>query len=437
MLLSEVMEKYRNKTQNSLKLWIKSKQYLPGGNSRTTVFIPPYPIYVDRGAGCHIYDVDGNEYVDFLNNYTSLILGHAHPRILEAVKQQLEKGTAYAAPTELEYRHAKIICERVKSVKKIRYTNSGTEAIMNAIRAARAYTGRDKIVKCEGAYHGGVDESEISQTPALHLAGTKKRPKPVPDSAGIPESVVKGVIVIPYNDPESAEEIIKENKKDIAAVIVEPIMGRFMIPAKTEFLKTLRDITADYDIPLIFDEVITFRLSPGGGQEVYGVIPDLTVFGKIIGGGFPIGVFGGHEDIMAFFDPSRGKPLIEHSGTFNANPISLSAGIATLEELTSNTYERLNRMGEFIRTRLTRLFNELQLEARVTGLGSLFQIHTTLSEVIDYRSTVMSNVNMQQLIFYSLLVSGIFLAPRLMGCISTPMTEKEAEKLINAMYQIF
>jgi glutamate-1-semialdehyde 2,1-aminomutase len=363
-------------------------------------------------------------------------LGHAHPKVLEAVRQQLEKGTAYAAPTELEYKHAKILCERVPSVKKVRYTNSGTEAVMNALRVARAYTGKSKIVKCEGAYHGSIDEAEISQAPPLHLAGPRRRPKPVPDSAGIPESVVKEVIVIPYNDKESAEEIIKENKNDIAAVIVEPMMGRFMVPAKIEFLKTLREITANYDIPLIFDEVITFRLSSGGGQQVYGITPDLTVFGKIIGGGFPVGAFGGREDLMDFFDPSKGKPLIEHSGTFNANPITLAAGIATLEELTPDVYEKLNRFGEIVRKELTKLFSDLRVEAQVTGLGSLFQIHTTSLEVTDYRSAATSKAETRQLIFYGLLVSGIFLAPRLMGCISTPMTEKEIEKLISAVQQV-
>jgi len=330
-----ILNEYLERTNKSRALHMTAQQFLPGGNSRSVVYYNPYPIYMARGQGCRFYDVDGNEYIDFINNYTSLILGHSHPSIKAAVQAQLELGTSFAAPTELEAKLAEIIHKRVPSIEKLRYANSGSEATLNAIRAARAFTGKSKLAKIEGGYNGSHDPVEVSVSPPIHLAGSRKNPRSIPDSAGIPDGVVNDVVVLPFNDSNTAEQIIREHAKDLAAVIVEPVLGAGgCLPAQADFLKTLREVTEQHDVILIFDEVISFRVSKGGAQEIYQIQPDLTTIGKIIGGGFPVGAFGGREDIMDLFSPSRGSPIIPHSGTFNGNPITLVAGIAALNEMT-------------------------------------------------------------------------------------------------------
>jgi glutamate-1-semialdehyde 2,1-aminomutase len=285
---------------------------MPGGDTRTVAFHAPYPLYLVEGSGCRITDADGNEYLDLLNNYTSLIHGHAHPAIVEAVGAQVPRGTAFASGFEAQTRLAELLTERVASVDLIRFCNSGTEAVMNALRAARAFTGRDVIVKMEGGYHGTYDDVEVSVHPELaDLAiGPDHAPQATLDTGGVPANTVDNVLVLPYNDVAAAERLLTERGGEIAAVILEPVMGAGgMIPAEHAFLAALRALTAEMGIVLIFDEVMTFRLEPGGMQDHHRIRPDLTTFAKIIGGGFPVGAFGGREAIMAQFDPSRPRPL--------------------------------------------------------------------------------------------------------------------------------
>jgi glutamate-1-semialdehyde 2,1-aminomutase len=425
---------YLDQNRRSADLYARAERVLPGGNSRTTVFFAPYPFYAVRGEGFRVWDADGNVRVDFLNNYTSLILGHAHPRVVAAIAEAAARGASFAAPTEYEIRLAEELCRRVKSVERVRFTNSGTEATMLAVRAARAYTGRPKIAKFEGGYHGSHDYAAVSVGPDPDRAGPAKNPQSVPDGPGIPDAVLGTVVVLPYNDLEAVSRILEREGREIAAVIIEPLMGAGgAIPATPEFLRGLRELTRKLGILLIFDEVIAFRLAYGGAQEYFGVDADLTTFGKIIGGGLPVGALGGRAEIMDLFDP-RQPNRIGHGGTFNANPVTMAAGLATLAELTPAAYDHLNRLGELVRRRLRQAFQRLEIPAQVTGAGSVFAVHFTAEPVTDYRSARRGAApGLLCRLHLGLLNEGAIIAPRGMGCISTPMTEAEVEFLGQAV----
>jgi len=285
----------------------------------------------------------------------------------------------------------------------------------------------------EGGYHGNYPEFEISEKPDIQKAGPLDRPIGVPKGLGCPESFLKNVVVTPFNNKEVTERIVKENKDSLAAIIVEPVMGvAGMIPPKNEYLKFLREITKAHDILLIFDEVKTARLSRGGAQEFFGVCPDLTCFGKIIGGGFAVGAFGGREDIMELFSPEK-KGFIDHSGTFNGNALTMVAGIASMNELTSSVIERINSLGELLKKKIEKIFEEERIIGQVTGVGSLYNIHFTSKEVVDYRTAKTSSKEKGKLLHLSLLNKGILIAKRGSFNISTPMTKKEIEKFVNSL----
>jgi len=428
------IDKYQATTRKSRALYDEACQYLEGGTTRTSIYYQPYPFYTERGEGCWIYDVDGNKRLDFLNNYSSLIHGHAYPKITEAVGRQLGKGTALGAPTEHEAKLAQIIMERIPSLEKMRFCSSGSEAVMFCLRLAKAFTGRNKIVKSEGGFHGSHEYVQISIKPPLDKAGSLQSPVSLPCSAGISSHVLSEVIVMPFNDSEAVEQIIENNKDDIAAVIVEPIQGAAgVIPARGDFLKRLRAITEKYGIVLIFDEIMTIRTAWGGAQEFYGVTPDLTTMGKIISGGFPLAAFGGRGDIMALLDPRKGEPPIPHSGTFNAMPVCVVAGIAAMEDLTPPMYEKLNMLADRLCTEANNLFRELRIRAQVTQGGSLFNIHFTDREILNSRDVAHADHNLLREFFFSLLNRGIYIAPRGYGCISTPMTENEIDMLLETL----
>jgi glutamate-1-semialdehyde 2,1-aminomutase len=409
---------------------------MPGGTTRTTTYFAPYPLYIERGEGAHIWDVDGTRRIDYIQNYSALILGHAHPRVTAAIAAQLQRGTAVAAANPLEIQLAQELCRRIPSVDMIRFTNSGTEATMFAMRLARTFTGRQKIARFEGGYHGTHDFAEISTKPDLDLAGPATAPRPVPDSAGTPPVALADTIVLPYNDPESVERILRRHQKDIAAVIVEPVLGAGgVIPAEREFLKELRAVTYELGMVLIFDEVISLRIAPGGGQEHYGIMPDLTTMAKIMGGGLPVGAFGGRADLMALLDP-RLPNSIPHGGTYNGHPLGMVAGLATLKELTPEVYADLNRKGEWVRGRLREVFDAHDIAAQVTGIGSLFNIHFTSVPVRDHRSMRTSNPQMLRDLFLGLINHGILMAPRAMGAICTPMTQEDLQAFVDAVDEV-
>jgi len=432
-LLKEQHEIYEKRTPKSKEIHSVAKGYLPGGDTRSITFFKPYPLFTKEAKGFRIYDVDGNVYIDFLNNYTALVHGHAYPKIVEAVKEQLEKGWLCATGIESQYKLAKILCERFPSVEKVRFCNSGTEGTMMAIRAARAFTGRDKILKMEGGYHGSHLSLDISIHPEVDKAGPADKPLSIPESLGIPKSIVNDTIVAPFNNKVATEKIIKENKNELAAVIVEPMMGvAGMIPPKDDYLKFLREITMQYDILLIFDEIMTARLSVGGGQELFKVTPDLSCFGKMVGGYFPIGAFGGRKDVMNLFSPEM-EGFIPHSGTFNGNAITMVAGIACMESLTPSAIEKINSLGNQLKKDIEKIFKEENIIGQVTGTGSLYNIHLTPIEVVDYRSAETSSKEVKVLLHMALINKGIFIAKRAMFNMSTVMTKKEVDAFINAL----
>jgi len=423
-------------SSRSSQLYQKAKKYMPGGNSRITVFFSPHPFYAVRGQGCIITDADGVERIDFHNNYTSLIHGHADPDVVKAIRKQLPLGTAFGAPTESEIELAKLLTERIPSVEQVRFANSGSEAVLMTIRAARAYTGRAKIAKFEGAYHGCYDYMEVSVASSPKEMGRATSPIPIPDSEGITHGVLQDVITMPFNNTEAMENIIEKNRNTLAAVIADPLPSRAgLVPPQKVFFPFLREITKKYGILLISDEVKSFRLSYGGGQEMFGLEPDLTALGKFIGGGFPAGAVGGRAEIMQVFDPSKGHPRVPHAGTFNANPMTMIAGRVTLEKFNRPAIKRLNELGESLIKNLNQLFAQSKVKAQVTGAGSLFLIHFTSKLLTDYRSSFPDSLQKEMMsrLFFKLVEAGIFLTPEGMGALSTPMTSKEIDSFIAAM----
>lgn len=422
------LQEYIKKNQRSAQMYERAQSSLAGGITRTSTYFQPFPIYMERGDGCLLYDVDGNERIDFLSNYTSMIHGYNHPKILEAVTQQIQKGSCFGAPTEQEVQLAELLISRVKSMERIRFASSGSEAVMFALRLAQGFTGRHKIAKMEGGFHGSYDYALMSMNPSLEQVGSPESPAIIPDAVGISPSIVGQMVILPFNDLENTERLILQNKSELACVLVEPILGAAgVVPARKEYLKFLREITQQHGILLIFDEIISFRVHLGGAQELYGIRPDLTTLGKIISGGYPVAAFGGREDIMALMDPRGGKPKIPHSGTFNGIPVGMAAGLAAMEALTSEAMDRINRMGESLRARITETFQKQDIKAQVTGVGSLFNIHFSEEEILDYRAVQRGDIKSRNRLFFALLNRGIFLASRGLGCISTPMTEAHLE----------
>jgi glutamate-1-semialdehyde 2,1-aminomutase len=432
----EVAE-YTGKTGRSRALFEEALRAMPGGNSRTTTFFDPYPFYLQRGQGAHIWDEDGNDRLDFNGNYTSLILGHAPPDVVQAVQSVAATGLSFPGPTEHEIRLAEAITRRMPSIERVRFTNSGTEATMNAVRLARAFTGRPKIAKFEGAFHGTHDWVMVSVTPDPKLAGSRKRPKSVAWSAGLPPAILKNVVVLPWNNLEACEAILSKEAHSLAAVIVDPLLANAgMIPPAEGFLAGLRAMTERLGVLLIFDEVITFRVAAGGAQERFAVRPDLTTLGKIIGGGLAVGAFGGRADVMSLYDPRGGSPTLSQGGTFNANPLTMAAGLATLGALSPDAYAKLDALGERLRGGVARLLEATRRKGQVTGVGSLFWLHWTAKPLTDYRSTRPQDQLLSTRIFMGLLNEGIVLTPRGLGACSLAMTDDDIDRFINALARV-
>ncbi len=437
MSLASLIADYQAKTPRSRALFEEAQRVLPGGNTRTTIFVDPYPFYAVRGSGPRIWDADGQERLDFNGNYTSLILGHAPPVVVAAVREVAEQGLSFPGPSEHELRLAQELTRRVPSCEQVRFANSGTEATMMAIRGARAFTGRAKLAKFEGSYHGTHDWVQVSIAPAGAEAGSRKRPRAVPAGAGVPPAVLRHVVVLPWNEPEACVRLIERHAAELACVIVEPLQGiGGLIPPVEGFLPALREVTARHGIVLIFDEVITFRLSPGGAQARLGVRPDMTTFGKIIGGGLPVGAFGGRADIMAVFDPRGGRPRVAQGGTFNANPVTMAAGLATLRALTPEAYAHLDRIGDRLREGVRALFRARGVRAQITGEGSLFCLHWTPRRIVDYRSSRPLDPEQPLRTYIGLLNEGILLSQRGLGCLSVPMGDAEVDRFVDALGKV-
>jgi glutamate-1-semialdehyde 2,1-aminomutase len=407
-----LVDDYLARTPRSRALFERATEALPGGSTRTTVYMAPYPPYVAAGEGLVVRDVDGNTYRDFLGNYTSLILGHAHPAVVAAVEAQVRRGSAFAAPTETEIELAEELIRRVASIERVRFTSSGTEATMFAIRAARAFTGRPLVAKFERSYHGTHD---------LVMAGTP----------GVPEAMAGLIVELPWGDPDGIQAVLRGREADLAAIIIEPIQGAGGVRAASpEFLAFLRSFADRHGALLIFDEIISFRVGPGGAQGLAGVRPDLTTLGKIIGGGYPLAAFGGRADVMAVYDARR-SGSISHGGTFNGNPVAAAAGLATLRELTPAAFERLGALGDRLRDGLAETIARDGTDARVEVVGSLFQVWSGASA-----AAFATGVAGVPGLFVGLLLEGFYVAPRGMGAIPAIATTNDVDDLAAAVGRV-
>ena len=408
---------------------------MPGGNTRHSIALAPYPVYVQSGRGCRVTDVEGEERIDFLNNFTSLILGHADPRVTAAVQQRVALSTAFTMPTEAQVELAELLVSRVRYIDQIRFANSGSEAVMLAIKAARAFTGKHKIAKFEGAYHGIYDYAQVSDGPGAGEWGELASPARVIE-AGAPSSQAADVVVMPWNNFEICRELVRSNQDQLAAVLVDPLpLGIGLIAPKAGFLEMLREETASRGILMIADEVLTFRVSYRGALDQYGIAPDLTALAKIIGGGLPVGAVAGSARVMSVFDHTR-ELKVHHGGTFNANPVTMTAGLETMRQMTPEAYGRLETMGDYIREQLTRMLHDRGTPAKVCGRGSLFLAHLTGEELVDYRSiSGYSRSKPPYLdLCHEMLGRGIVTSPRgMFGCLSTPMTEAEMDAFVEAL----
>jgi glutamate-1-semialdehyde 2,1-aminomutase len=434
-VVGDIRARYLERTPRSSERDVQAQRYLPGGDSRNSTYFVPHPIYMQRGEGCYLYDADGNRYLDFLNNYTSLVHGHAHPGIIEAAADQLMRGTVYGAAADPQVELARIICERVPSIERVRFTNSGTEATMMAIRAARAFTGKDAIIKMEGGYHGSHDFVEVSIFPGAEL-DADGLPIPHVEGKGIPSAVLDATLVATFNDLNSVETLLQRHADRVAAIILEPMPNAGgMIPPKPGYLAGLRALADKYGALLIFDEVVTFRLSTGGMQMIQDVRPDLTALAKIIGGGFPVGAFGGRQDIMDQFNPRR-SGYVGHSGTFNGNNMTMQAGIMAMQALDQPTIDRINALGDRMRAGITNAFRAVGIRGQALGYGSMWQVHwtdATFSTPRERLADYMATVPLQTLFHLALLNEGIYIGPRGIMCISTPMSDAEVDGALRAI----
>jgi glutamate-1-semialdehyde 2,1-aminomutase len=406
------VDEYLARTPRSRGLWERATASLPGGSTRTTVYSAPYPPYVERGSGLVVTDVDGNAYRDFLGNYTSLILGHAHPAVVAAVEAQVRRGSAFAAPTESEVELAEELRHRVPSIEQLRFTSSGTEATMFAIRAARAFTGRPLVATFDHSYHGTHD---------LVMTGTP----------GVPDAMNGLIVDLPWGDPDGIEATLRDREGELAAVIVEPVQGAGGVRAPAPgFLEYLRGLVDRAGALLIFDEIISFRIAPGGAQEVYAVRPDLTTLGKIIAGGYPLAAFGGRADVLEIFDARRAR-AVSHGGTFNGNPVAAVAGLATLRELTPDVYARLDGLGARLTERLSDEIARGGFGARVVNVGSLFQVFGG-----DGGAAFAPGAGRPSDLYLRLLLEGYMIAPRGMGAIPAVATEQDIDDLSDAIGRV-
>jgi len=423
------------KTEHSEQLFQEAQRYIPGGvNSPVRAFkaVGASPIFIDRAIGSKVYDLDNNEYIDYVCSWGPLILGHAHPEIVSAIQAASEKGLSFGASTKGEVEMAKQLCRMVPSMDQVRLVNSGTEATMSAIRLARGYKGRDKIIKFEGCYHGHVDS-------LLVKAGSGATTLGIPTSGGIPKGLAQHTIALPFNDINQVRRVLQDYRKEIACIIVEPIPANMgvILPQKN-FLENLRDLTERHDIVFIFDEVITgFRIAQGGAQGLYNIKPDLTCLGKIIGGGLPVGAFGGKKEIMQYLSPLG--PVYQ-AGTLSGNPLAVSAGLKTLQILSNqNIYKELKPKADRLTEGLLAAAKSAGIRVTINRIESMFTLFFTGKNVVDYTSALNSDQELFARYFQGMLEEGIYLPPSQFEAnfVSTAHTDEDIERTIVAAQKVF
>jgi glutamate-1-semialdehyde 2,1-aminomutase len=419
----------------SSKLFSKAQRYIPGGvNSpvRAWKSVGMDPVFIKKGEGSRIFDVDGNVYIDYVCSWGPLILGHAHPKVANALKKALKKGTSFGAPTELEVRLAELVTEAIPSIELVRMVNSGTEATMSAVRLARAYTKRSKVIKFDGCYHGHGDLFLVKAGSGIATLG-------IPGSPGVPDDLVKNTISLPYNDLNRVKDVVEKEGRDIACIIVEPVAGNMgVVLPKEGFLEGLRSLTHNEGIILIFDEVITgFRVSYGGAQGLYGVTPDLTCLGKIIGGGLPVGAYGGSTKIMSHIAPEGD---VYQAGTLSGNPLAMTAGIETLKILRKRgIYETLEEKSQFLWNELKKAARKGDIPLQVNRVGSMGTLFVTSDLVTDFDTAKSSDTQMFAGYFREMLKRGIYWPPSQFEAsfISLTHSEDDMEQTVKAAHKVF
>ncbi len=425
-----------NTPSASAQLYQRALEILPGGVSRNTVLRKPNPLYVDHASGARITDIEGVERIDFANNMSSLIHGHAHPAIVAAVTEQLHKGTAFSEGTEIEVRYAEHLVSRNAGFEKIRFVNSGTEAVMGALKASRAFTGRAKIAKVEGAYHGQYDYAEVSQNPNPTNWGDVDAPNSVPVAHGTPPAALADVLVIPYNHIERALALLDQHKGELACVLMDLMSHRVGLrPAEASFVKAISDWARADGALIVLDEVITFRCAYGGAQTWYDLTPDLTALGKFIGGGFPVGALTGKAEVMNVMDPLAEVIQFPHSGTFSANPITMTAGLTAMELFDEAAIQRVNALATRAREGIEEAIRSTGITACVTGAGSLLRLHLKEAPPTNYREAFWTPEERRQLTWLldHLLAQGITMINTCTAAMSTAMGESEIDTLVSAM----
>ncbi len=415
---------------NSEELFNRAERVIPGGvNSPVRAFrsVGGKPVFIERGNGSHVWDVDGKEYIDFIGSWGPLLFGHRPPEVIKALEEVLEVGTSFGAPTRREVEIAELLTELVPSVEKVRLVNSGTEATLSAIRLARGFTGRNRIIKFDGCYHGHGDSLLVKAGSGVATLG-------LPDSPGVPASLAELTTVLPFNDPEALTRELGRRRSEIACVIVEPVVGNMgCVPPRAGYLELLRDVTKASGALLIFDEVMTgFRLAPGGAQEKYGIRPDLTTMGKVIGGGLPVGAYGGRSDIMDLIAPSG--PVYQ-AGTLSGNPLAVAAGLATLRRLKKDKpYTTLEALGARLERGLTDAASKSGVAARVNRVGSMFTLFFTDREIFDFDGAKTCDTQRFNRFFHTMLDNGVYWPPSQFEAafISAAHTEDDIDRTIAA-----
>ncbi len=422
-------------TQASEKLYDRAVTVLPGGvNSPVRAFkaVGGTPLFIERAEGAYLIDVDGNHYVDYVGSWGPMLIGHSHPQIIDAVRTALSKGTSYGAPTEVEVELAEMVIDAVPSIEMVRFVNSGTEATMSALRLARAYTKRDKIVKFEGCYHGHADMLLVQAGSGVTTLG-------LPDSPGVPDSAVADTLVAQFNNLDSVQSLFEQNIAEIAAIIVEPIAGNMgVVPPQAGFLEGLREIAGAGGALLVFDEVMTgFRVSFGGAQSLYSVTPDLSCFGKIIGGGFPVGAYGGRKEIMELVAPSG--PVYQ-AGTLSGNPIAMTAGLETLKILKqAGIYEKLEHLSDKLAHGIRQAAESVGLPLFQTRVGSMLGMFFTSKKVVDFATAKTSDTKKYARFFTEMLKSGVYFAPSQFEAafVSSAHDQEQIDQTISVAKEIF
>lgn len=424
-------EEYSERNPKSLAQWERAKATMPGGVIKGAYWRRPFPFYVDQAEDCLLTDIDGNVLVDFASHHSAMIVGHSHPDVAEAVRREIDRGFGLGNPTSLEVEIAEELVRRFSSIDKVRFTNSGTESSLHATRLIRAKTGKPKVAKFEGAYHGSHDALEHSVGPAIEEAGPPDSPNSVPANDGVAAGSEDMVVMLPYNDPESVELILREHQDEIAGVFYDGKPGMLDVPA--EFTRFVRNITRDLGMYMVMDEVVSFRVGPAGYQGMAGVDPDVTIFGKVVGGGMPVGAIGGSSELMDLMDNSETPAVVSQSGTFSGNNVTLAAGLATLRALTDDVYSHLDSLGKRLQQEIGPIFDRAGIPNQVLASGSIVNIYLADRRVRDYRTFAAHDSALFERVSLAVHLKGFALGiPPMAMMLSSPMTDEHVDGLANA-----